>query len=90
MGVLRAVTSVAGSVVATAIGGGIVVVLVVLMFGGGIYRTECVLDNGIHTKGWELGGSIPYMWNPDPRHCQAHTLTRYVSGKVGVMKDLDQ
>jgi hypothetical protein len=30
------------------------------------------------------------MWNPDPRHRQAHTLTRYVSGKVGVMKDLDQ
>jgi hypothetical protein len=50
VGVLRAVTSVAGRVVATAIGGGIVVVFVLLMFGGGIYRTECVLDNGIHTK----------------------------------------
>ena len=58
------------------------------MLGGGIYRTECTSSNGVHTEGWGFGGNIPYVWDPGDG-CEAHTLTRYVLGKSGVMKDLD-
>ncbi|MFZ0090489.1 MAG: hypothetical protein WAL63_13330 [Solirubrobacteraceae bacterium] len=70
--------------------GTLVALFVVLMFAGGVYRTECTFGNGQHTTSWGLEGVVPYLWSPDDSHCQTHTLTRYVLGKIGVMGDLDR
>ncbi len=64
-------------------------VFILLMFAGGIYRTECTLDNGRHLSGWGLQGDIPYLWDPG-EGCEAHTLTRYLSGKVGLQEELPE
>jgi hypothetical protein len=42
---------------------------------------------------WGPQGDIPYLWSPSDSRCRAHTLMRYVLGKVGVMSavsSLDQ
>ena len=74
----------------TIIAAALVALFVLVMFSGGVYRTECTFDNGRHTTSWGLEGDIPYLWSPDDSHCRAHTLTRFVLGKVGVMGDLDR
>jgi hypothetical protein len=61
------------------------VICAAVIVGGGIYRTDCISDNGTHTSSWGLEGYIPYLWSPDDSRCQAHTLTRYVLGVVGLM-----
>jgi hypothetical protein len=71
------------------VGGALGVLFVVAMIGGGVYRTECTLDSGVHTTSWGLEGTIPYTWSPSDSRCEAHTLTRYVLGKVGVMGPVD-
>lgn len=85
---LRAIALDAFGVVAATIGYGIGVLFLALMLAGGVYRTECTLENGTHTEGWDLGDSVPYLWSPSDDRCEAHTLTRYVLGKVGVMEEL--
>jgi hypothetical protein len=62
---------------------GIVFFLVVLV-GGGVYRTDCLLNNGQVVTDWGPKGDIPYLWSPGP-NCRAHALMRYVLGTVGVM-----
>jgi hypothetical protein len=86
---LRAIGAGAVGIVAGAIGYGIGVLFIAMMFGGGVYRTECTLENGTHMQGWDLGDSVPYLWSPGDDRCEAHTLTRYVLGKVGVMDELE-
>ncbi len=66
------------------------VLVIALMIGGGIYRTECSFDDGTHTIGWDAQGDIPYLWSPNDRRCQTHTLTRVLLGKVGVMSDIER
>ena len=56
----------------------------VVVVGGGVYRTDCLMSNGQVVTDWGLQGDIPYLWSPGP-NCRAHTLTRYVLGKAGVM-----
>ncbi len=67
-----------------------VLVFVVVAIGGGVYRTDCISNSGQLTRTWGLEGDIPYLWTPNNSACQAHTLTRYVLGKVGVMEDVDK
>ena len=70
---------------------GIVFFLVVVV-GGGVYRTDCLLSSGQLVTDWGPKGDIPYLWSPGP-NCRAHTLIRYVLGRVGVMspaRTLDQ
>lgn len=55
------------------------------LLGGTVYRSECTLENGRHTTSWSLEGP-PYLWDSGER-CEAHTLTRHVLGKLGVMED---
>ncbi len=66
------------------------VFFLVVVVGGGVYRTDCLSASGQLTRSWALGGNIPYLWSPNDNQCQAHTLTRYVLGKVGIMTDVDQ
>lgn len=72
--------------------GGLLFVLffAAVVVGGGVYRTDCVSNSGQFTRTWGLEGDIPYLWSPDDSHCQVHTLTRYVLGKVGIMGDVDR
>jgi hypothetical protein len=74
----------APSVIAAGLGYALGAVLLILMFAGGVYRTECTLPNGVHTEGWELGDSLPYLWSPG-EGCEAHTLTRIALGELGIM-----
>ena len=90
VGFVRTVGGGALGIAGAVIGGAVAVAFIALMLGGGVYRTECSLDNGVHTKDWGLEGEIPYLWSPNDSRCQTHTLTRYVLGKVGAMADLDQ
>jgi len=60
---------------------------ILAMLGGGVYRTDCVVE-GRHSESWGLGGDIPYLWSSGDPRCEDHTLTRYVLGKVGLMKEL--
>ena len=71
--------------------GGVVFIVFFLavVVGGGVYRTDCISSSGQLTRTWGLEGDIPYLWSPN-NQCQAHTLTRYVLGKVGIMTDVDQ
>jgi len=62
----------------------------VVVVGGGVYRTECISNTGQISKTWSPEGDIPYLWSPDDTHCQAHTLTRFVMGKIGIMGDVDR
>ena len=66
-------------------GGLLAVVFFAFMVAGGIYRTECVYDNGTHTVSWDAQGDVPYLWSPADSHCEAHTLTRYVLGDIGLL-----
>ena len=87
---LRKVLVGASSAAAVAVSGLIVFVCAAVFTGGLVYRTDCISDTGqlVHTWRWE-GGNIPYLWaSHDPR-CEAHTLTRYVLGKVGIAGDID-
>jgi hypothetical protein len=43
-----------------------------------------------HTRSWGLEGDFPYLWGPDDNSCEAHPLTRYVLGQVGLMGRVDQ
>ncbi len=73
------------------VAGGVVFVVVFLavVVGGGVYRTDCVSDSGQFTRTWGLEGDLPYLWSPGDNRCRAHTLTRFVLGKVGIMGDVD-
>jgi hypothetical protein len=71
------------------VGFAIGVVFVLLLIGGSVYKTECIRPEGLHTHGWELAESWPYLTGAHPG-CVNHTLTRYVLGKVGVMSDVDR
>jgi hypothetical protein len=64
------------------------VVFIAMVVGGGIYRTECIMGNGTHTVGWDAEGAVPYLWSPGDPRCRAHTLTRVLLGKAGVMSDV--
>jgi hypothetical protein len=64
-----------------------VALFIALIAGGGVYRTECDL-NGQRVTSWGLEGAIPYLWDPGDKRCEAHTLTRYVLGKTGLMSDV--
>ena len=64
------------------------VLFIALMFGGNIYRTECTLDNGKHIESWDLQGYFPYLWDPG-EGCETHTLTRHVSGWIGLQSEVD-
>ena len=75
---------------ASAVGAVLAVVFIALMVGGSVYRTDCVSDSGTHTRSWGLEGDFPYLWSPDDNSCEAHTLTRYVLGQVGLMGPVDQ
>ena len=68
MGRLRAIALAAFGVVAAAIGYGIGVLFLSLMLAGGVYRTECTLENGTHTKGWDLGDSVPPRLKGSSQH----------------------
>jgi hypothetical protein len=78
------------------IAGGIVIAVVVAAFflvvviGGGVYRTDCISDSGQMTRTWGLEGDIPYTWSPYDSHCQAHSLGRYVAGKLGILGSVDK
>ncbi len=61
---------------------------VLVVVGGGVYRTDCVTRTGVHAKGWELGGTLPYVQGAHT-DCENHSLMRYVLGKVGVMSDVE-
>jgi hypothetical protein len=74
--------------VATVIGWLVGAAFIVLLLAGNVYRTECTYPDGRHSTGWDLEGYVPYLWSPDDNHCQAHSLTRYVSGKVGIQRDI--
>jgi hypothetical protein len=63
-------------------------VFLVITVGGGVYRTDCVNSNGSLTRTRGIEGYIPYLWTPGNSSCQAHTLTRYVLGKVGILGDV--
>ena len=86
---VRDITADALEVVATGLAFLFVGLFFVFMFGGGVYRTECTLQNGLHTKGWELGGFPPYLWSAG-QNCEETTLTRYVLGEVGIMDEIDK
>lgn len=78
-----------GFVLAFALLGALVgVVFIAAVLGGGIYRTECVTANGLHSTGWTAEGAVPYLWSPGDPECRAHTLTRVLLGKAGVMSDV--
>jgi hypothetical protein len=87
VGILKGV---AGGLGAVAIGALATALFLVVVIGGGVYRTDCVRDNGVRTQTWGLGGDIPYLWSSGDPQCRSHTLTRYVLGKVGVMGDIDK
>lgn len=71
------------------VGGSLALVFfLVVVIGGGVYRTDCVLASGQIAHGWGLEGDIPYLWRPGDPRCQAHSLSRYVAGKVGLMSDV--
>jgi hypothetical protein len=73
-----------------AAGGVLALLFIAFMLAGSVYRTDCVYANGTHTSSWGLEGYIPYLWSPDDNRCEAHTLTRYLLGQVGVMGRLNQ
>jgi hypothetical protein len=73
-------------IAAAAIGYALGAVFVALMLGGGVYRTECTLPDGRHSEGWDMPASMPYLWDPG-EGCEAHTLTRHLLGKAGVMSE---
>ena len=79
----------AGAALKVALGLVGVVFFLVVVIGGGVYRTDCIYADGQMTQTWGLEGDIPYLWSPDDNRCQAHSLGRYVAGKVGVMRDVD-
>ena len=85
---MRRLAAVAGSLFG-ALGVLAAVILFVALLGGGIYRTDCTLDNGRHIQSWGAEGDIPYLWSPGDNRCTANTLTRFVLGKIGVQRDLD-
>jgi hypothetical protein len=88
----RARTVVAGlaNAGASLVGVAIAVVFVAFIVGGSVYRTDCISDGGIHTRSWGLEGNFPYLWSPDDNRCEAHTLTRYLLGEVGLMGHVSQ
>lgn len=88
-GVRNAVVGVT-NVGALILGVALAAVVAAVVVGGSIYRTDCVYDNGTHTRSWGLEGDFPYLWGPDDNRCEAHTLTRYVLGQIGLMGRLDQ
>ena len=88
MGRFRSAEVGAAGIGVNVLAGALVGLFIVVMLAGGVYRTECTFDTGQHTTSWGLEGDIPYLWSPGDGHCQAHTLTRYVLGKVGVMTDI--
>lgn len=81
--------AIAGSAIAAALGGLLAVLFIAAMIAGGIYKTECISADGRHIEAWGLEGAVPYLWQPG-EGCEAHTLTRVVLGKVGVLEDVGQ
>lgn len=65
------------------------VAIVLLLIGGSVYKTDCYLANGVHTHGWELGETLPYLTGTHSG-CENHSLTRYLLGKTGVMSDVEK
>lgn len=61
---------------------------VLVVVGGGVYRTDCDTHTGAHAKGWELGGTLPFLQSAHA-DCENHSLMRYALGKVGVMPDVE-
>ncbi len=82
---LRKIGAVGTRVAAVALG---VAFFLVVVVGGGVYRNDCATRTGPREKGWELGGTFPYLQGPHAG-CENHSLTRYVLGKVGVMSDVE-
>ena len=68
----------------------VVTFFLVVVVGGGVYRTDCISDSGQITRTWGVRGDIPYTWSPDDSRCRAHSLGRYVAGKLGIMGDVDK
>lgn len=60
-------------------------VVLVVMLAGTVYRTECTYSNGAHTVTWGLEDGFPYLWSPGNQACEAHTLTRYALGDIGIL-----
>jgi hypothetical protein len=77
----------AGSLASAALGGLLAILFIAAMIAGGIYKTECITEDGHHITGWGLEGALPYLWQPG-KGSESHTLTRVVLGKVGVMEDV--
>jgi hypothetical protein len=75
---------------ASAIGVVLAMVVIAFVVGGSVYRTDCISDTGTHTRSWGLEGDFPYLWSPGDNRCEAHTLTRYLLGQVGLMRHVDQ
>ena len=87
IGRVRDITGVVLGAAAGVIGAILSTLFVVLMLAGGVYKTECTLPNGVHTEGWALGESFPYLWDPGER-CEATTLTRIALGEMGFMSEV--
>jgi hypothetical protein len=77
------------AVTGAAVGYALGLLFVLLLIGGSVYSTECLRPEGVHTHGWQLGETVPYLTHADP-YCENHSLTRYVLGKVGAMSDVDK
>jgi hypothetical protein len=89
---MRRLATIGGATLAVtgaAVGYALGVLFIVAMIGGSVYRTECFRPNGVHTQGWELGDTFPYL-TAAHQDCANHTLTRYVLGKIGVMSDVSK
>jgi hypothetical protein len=80
----------AGAAARVAVGLAGLVFFLVVVVGGGVYRTDCISSTGQMTRTWGLEGDIPYLWSPGDNRCEAHSLGRYVAGKVGLMGDVDR
>jgi hypothetical protein len=89
---MRRLATIGGATLAVtgaAVGYALGVLFIVAMIGGSVYRTECFRPNGVHTHGWELGETFPYLTGAH-QGCENHTLTRYLLGKTGVMSDVSK
>jgi hypothetical protein len=84
---LGALANVAGAIVIAIVAA---VFFLAVVIGGGVYRTDCISDSGQMTRTWGAEGAIPYTWSPNDGHCQAHSLGRYVAGRLGILGDVDK
>jgi hypothetical protein len=86
MRAVRAIGVGAGTALAV-MGAALGVLAIVALIGGGIYRTVCIGSTGQRITSWSAEGDVPYFWSPGSG-CEAHTLTRFVLGKVGILSDI--